>query len=358
MSLYKLERCKSCGYKRRELKPKKAGVCPTCDKPMHYSDNWYFSYYLHGKKCEKSAGPDKKVAQEAEWKMKLRVAEGKASTPILWKSSVEELERTYQGLSPKSVQMYRNCVVNLSMSFSSMKLSELTGRHLEDFKYQHLQKGLSASSFNQHRSTLKRIFALSGVSWRFKKSIFTREQETARDRFLDSGEKERLISACKKNGLLYMAILVALDTGLRKTSLFTLRWKDIDFKENLIIKEGKGGKIHRIPLTGRLRDHLINYRSKQNLSPWVFPSSVNSGKPITDIRKAFKSACVEAGVPDLRFHDLRRTFGSFVVMATKDIVLAQELLGHSDITTTRKHYGHLLDDHKKAGIEAFEKATS
>jgi integrase len=326
---------------------------------MYYSKSFYFAYYLSGKKYEKSAGPDKKAAQEAEWKMKLSVAEGKAYTPISWKSSVEELERTYPKLSPKTVEMYRNCVANLSMQFSSMKLSDITERHLEIFKSAHLQKGVSASSFNQHRATLKRIFALSGRDWRFKKSIFTSEKETARDRFLSEDEKGRLVEACKKTPYLHMAILVALDTGLRKNSVITLIWDDIDFKENVVTKIGKGGKVHRIPLTSRLKAHLLRYRMKQGgASQFIFCNPSDPSKAMADIRKSFKTACVEAGVPDLRFHDLRRTLGSHLAMVTKDLVLVQEMLGHSDISTTRKHYAHLTDDHKKAGIKLFEEATS
>lgn len=358
LSIYKLERCRSCSYKRREKQPKKNGVCPNCGAKLCYSDNWYFSYYLHGKKCEKSAGPDKKAAQEAEWKMKLSVAEGKVYTPISWKSSVEELERTYRTLSLKTVEMYRNCVANLSSAFGSMRLSDITERHLEIFKSAHSQKGLSASSFNQHRSTLKRIFALSGVDWRFKKSIFTAEKETVRERFLSEEEKIRLVEACKKTDYLYTAILIGLDTGLRKIPLLTLRWTDINFKDNVITKEGKGGKVSSIPMTRRLKLHLMEYRMRRNrISPYVFPSPVDIGKPMTDIRKAFKSACVEAGVPDLRFHDLRRSFATSLLAATRDITLVQELLGHSDISVTRKVYAHTIKDRVHEGMKEFEEAT-
>jgi integrase len=325
---------------------------------MYYSKNFYFAYYLTGKRYEQVAGPDKKLAQEAEWKKKISITEGTVYTPTSWKNAVEELERTYPSLSPKTVEMYRNCVINLSLEFSSMNLSDITGRHLETFKSQHLQKGLSASSFNQHRATLKRIFALSGVDWRFKKSTFLKEKETARDRFLDDNEKQRFIEACKKTPYLFTAILIGLDTGLRKTPLLTLQWADVDFKKDVISKEGKGGKASSIPMTQRLRKHLLSYRLQQGLkSPYLFPSPVDAGKPMTDVRKAFKSACVVAGVPDLRLHDIRRTFGSHLAMVTKDLVLVQEMLGHSDISTTRKHYAHLTDDHKREGMEMFESAT-
>ena len=358
MSIYRIKRCKSCNYKKRDQKPTNQKVCPTCGGSLYYSKNYYFTYRLDGKKYEKAAGPDRKLAQEAEWRKKIDIKDGKAYAPISWKDAVEDLERTYRNLSPKTVEMYLNSVRKLSQVFGTMSLPNLTERHLIIYKDEHLKKGLSSSSFNRDRATLKRMFALSGVEWRFRKSIFTSEPEKHRDRILNEEEKSKLINACKKNKLLYTAIFIGLDTGLRKTSLFTLQWKNINFKDNLIIKEGKGGKVHRIPMTTRLRNYLIKYRANQKvLSIWVLPSPKNISRPITDIRKSFASACKEAGIKDLRFHDLRRSFGSFVVMSTKDITLAQELLGHADITTTRKHYGHLLDEHIKNGIDVFEEAT-
>jgi len=355
MSIYKLARCRSCNYKRRDKQPSKDKSCPNCFGKLYCSDNYYFSYYLGGKKYEKVAGPDKKAAQEAEWKMKISVSEGKVCTPTSWQSSVEELERTYRTLSPKTVEMYRNCVVNLSMSFGSMKLSDITERHLEIYKSARLQKGLSASSFNRDRSTLKRIFSLSGVDWRFKKSVFTMEKETARDRFLDDDEKRRLIEACEKVDYLYCIVMVALHTGLRKTPILTLEWKDVDFKQNTISKEGKGKKVSVIPMTSQLRKHLKEYRLKTGfISTYLFPNTTNLNKPMKDIRKAFGTACSEAGTPDIRFHDLRRSFATSVLAATRDLTVVQSLLGHSDISTTRKVYAHTTKDRLHEGIKEFE----
>ena len=360
MSVYKLERCRTCNYKKRTLKISKNILpCPSCNSDtLYYSKNFYFAYYLQGQKHEKSAGPDKKRAQEAEWKMKLSIVEGKAYTPISWKSSVEELERTYRTLSPKTVEMYRNCVVNLSTVFGLMKLSGITERHLELFKSAHLQKGLSASSFNQHRSTLKRIFALSSVDWRFKKSVFTAEKETIKTRFLSQEEQCRLLKACDGKGYLHTIIMVGLDTGLRKEALLSLQFRDIDFKSNIITKIGKGGKVSKVPMTNRLHEHLVQHRIKVGLrSPYLFPSPTNPDSPVRDIRKTLAAACREANLNDVTLHVLRKSFASHLVMATRDITLTQQLLGHSSIEVTRKHYAHLMDSHIKDGIEQFEKAT-
>jgi integrase len=355
MRVYKLERCRSCNYKKRAPKPSQAnGLCPTCDTKLYYSENYYFTYYLDGKKREKSAGPDKAMAIETESRMRIAIADGKAYVPMLWCNAVEELKKTYRGLSPKTVSMYENSLRHLTPFLGHLKLADITDKHLRDYKDSRMSKSISGATFNRERSTLKRIFTLSGIDWRFRKTVFGREKETCRDNFLDREQQSRLIKECKKTDYLYMAVLIGLDTGLRRSSLLSLKWTDIDFKNNLITKEGKSGKTHRVPITQRLRRSLRKYKLRQLSSIWIFPSPANAGKPISDISKSFKSACARADI-QATLHDIRRTFGSFIIMSTKDISLAQELLGHSDITTTRKHYGHLLDSHLRKGIEQFEK---
>ncbi len=357
MSVYKLMRCKSCTYKKREKRPTKLSACE-CGGVLYYSPNWYFSYTFRKKRYEKVAGPDKRIAQEKERKKLVEIAEGTANLPASWNKAVERLERTYRDLSPNTVSMYQNCLKRLSAFFGHLKLADITEDDLMDYKFLRSEANISGALFNRERSTLKRLFALTGVSWNFGKAVFKPEKEKSRDRFLDTEERVRLIRACKSNKLLYTVIMTGLDTGLRKTSLFTLQWRDINMKDNLITKAGKGGKIHRIPLTQRLRNLLMEYRKSQKvLSMWVFPSPLDKGKPIKDIRRSFQTVCKTAGVKELHFHDLRRTFATWLAMKTKDIVLVQEMLGHSNVETTRRHYAHLTDDHKRDGMDIYERST-
>ncbi|MCK5617058.1 site-specific integrase [Candidatus Pacearchaeota archaeon] len=357
--IYKIERCKQCGSKRREPKPEKtSGVCRKCKQPSYYSKKWYYDFHLNGKRYEVAESSDRAITKEAECLKKAEIIKGEAYSPVTWKSGVAELEETYRTLSLKTVEMYQNCVAKLSIQFGSMKLTELTEAHLREYKSQQLDKGGSSSSFNRQRSTLKRIFALSGIDWKFKKSVFTMEKENVRDRVLSREEADGFMEACKEVPYLYTIILVGLDAGLRKQSILSLRWEDISFKDSLITKEGKACKIHRIPMTQRLKNQLIYSRLHQTrLSPYVFPSAKSSSCHMTDIRKSMASALRQAGISGVTMHSLRKTFGTNVVMATGDIAVASDLLGHADISTTRRHYIHLLDGHKQTAIKQLEEAT-
>jgi len=78
--------------------------------------------------------------------------------------------------------------------------------------------------------------------------------------------------------------------------------------------------------------------------------SLHKGKPLTDIRLSFKAACRKAGIEDFRFHDLRHTFASHLVMNGVDLTTVKELLGHKTLAMTLR-YSHLSQGHKKRAVE-------
>lgn len=82
-------------------------------------------------------------------------------------------------------------------------------------------------------------------------------------------------------------------------------------------------------------------------SPYVFFGA--DGKALGDIKHSFSSACRKAGIVDFRFHDLRHTFASLLVMRGASIKAVQELLGHADIQMTMR-YAHLSKGHLKEAV--------
>ena len=74
------------------------------------------------------------------------------------------------------------------------------------------------------------------------------------------------------------------------------------------------------------------------------------GSPYKDVRKYFDTVLKRCGIINFRFHDLRHTFCSQLVMAGIDIKTVQELVGHKSITMTLR-YSHLSPDHKKRALD-------
>jgi integrase len=381
MAVFKIEKCPKCRYQRNEPRLKNNRPCPRCGKKMNYSDNWYISYQVLGRKKVEAVGPQKRLAEDALGKIRVDIREGRyfnmmPETP--WHVAVEKFRAWAKiNVKPNTQRMYENSLKVLAPYFEAYTLDKITAPMVEMFKSSRMsqaktiQKGnkriatdktITPATVNRDLATLKRLFSLS-EEWglvevdRIRKVKLLSEKEQRRDEFLKENEMDRLLSECQHIPHLHMAILVALNTGLRKDSVLTLKWSEIDFQHRRITKVVKGGKKLPIPLERELAQALHAYRSAQKImSKYVIPSTTRQGQPLSTLSKDFRAALRRAGitkrVPDFRFHDLRHTFASHFIMRTGDLKALQEILGHEDIKTTMR-YAHLLDEHKHRAMEQF-----
>ena len=83
-------------------------------------------------------------------------------------------------------------------------------------------------------------------------------------------------------------------------------------------------------------------------SDYVFCNA--AGEPYDEVKRSFNTACRKAGIKDFRFHDLRHTFASHLVMNGVDLKTVMRLLGHKDIRMTLR-YAHLSKEHLQAAVE-------
>ncbi len=78
-----------------------------------------------------------------------------------------------------------------------------------------------------------------------------------------------------------------------------------------------------------------------------------NGKPITDVKHSFNSACRRAGITDFRFHDLRHTYTSHLAMRGVHIRALQELLGHKTLIMTQR-YSHLAPEQLQNAVKLLD----
>ena len=156
-------------------------------------------------------------------------------------------------------------------------------------------------------------------------------------------------------------VLLALNTGLRRGDLFGLKWDHVHLGRRQIIKviektsharrkAGKKPEASVLPLSAEAVAILTQLeKQKHPTSPYVF-TSPRSGGRLDNIKKAFEAVLEKAKISGFRFHDLRHTFASRLVMAGVDINTVRELMTHTDIKMTLV-YAHLSPDHKAAALE-------
>ena len=141
-------------------------------------------------------------------------------------------------------------------------------------------------------------------------------------------------------------VLLALNTGMRRGEILQLRWVDVN-SERLVVRgsTAKSSQTREIPLSAEAKDIFKSWNSN---SEWVFPGT--GEHPITTIKRSWGGIKKAAGLPGLRFHDLRHTFATRILQRGTDIRTVSALLGHADISTTAK-YLHATDDSKKKAVD-------
>jgi integrase len=190
------------------------------------------------------------------------------------------------------------------------------------------------------------------------------KEGNARRRYLSHAEEARLIAAClvpTKNGknhlrqMLHAAVVLAIDTGLRKEELFSLTWRDLQLSPDRSFAKvasgvAKSGKAREVPLFDR-GSNVVSGLPVHPTSNFVF--WWKDGERFFDLKKAFGEACARARIEDLTWHDLRRTAGTRLLQDHgRSMVEVAKWLGHSNSAVTEKHYAFLgenaLDDIVKA----------
>jgi integrase len=138
----------------------------------------------------------------------------------------------------------------------------------------------------------------------------------------------------------YDIVVVLLDTGARYNEIASLEWHNVDFDNNLIrLYRSKVDNESFLSMTHRARAILQRRFETDKHQRYIFESK--AGGPRRYNPAAFDAACIRAGIPDVTFHVLRKTYASRLVQHGISLFDVSKLLGHSDPTTTSKSYAHL-----------------
>lgn len=148
-------------------------------------------------------------------------------------------------------------------------------------------------------------------------------------------------------------VLLALNTGLRFGEITKLTWADVllDASPPHVTVHGyaaKSGQTRHVELNRQILDVLRTWKPKNARSGHVFPGP--DGDTMVDIKTSWMRLLRLAKIDGFRFHDLRHTFASKLVMRGVDLNTVRELLGHADIKMTLR-YAHLAPAHRAEAVE-------
>jgi integrase len=341
---------------------------------------WQIDYTdPNGKRVRKSF-PKKKEAEAELAKRVSLIAEGR------YLDIKKDLNFTLSELVKKYLENYTHSIKehycqNFKDYFGeSTLLSRIKYVHLETYR-NHLRRKPTKygtprqdSTVNREMSCLHHLFS-KGFEWEMvERSPFDRgrslmlKENNERVRFLTEDEISRLMAECPEH--LRRIVVCAINTGMRRGEILRLRWKQIR-NEFIYLRKTKTKNARQIPVNDDLYDLFNSIRSEQNPksdkvvdltgkplkglpSEYVF---VYKGEPVKGIKTSFKTARKNAAIEDFKFHDLRHTFASQVLMRGGSLKDVQELLGHKTMTMTLR-YAHLTQEHKKRAVNLLNGLTT
>jgi len=259
-------------------------------------------------------------------------------------------------------------------------LSNIRYMNLETYR-NHLKDSLTVNktirkeaSVNRAMSCLRHIFS-KAVEWEMieqnpfdkGKSLILKENNK-RMRFLTEDEIKSLLENCPP--YLYKIVECALNSGMRRGEILSLKWSQIR-NGFIYLRQTKTSEPRQIPINNSLELMFKQVKSEQNpkghnvirlngkpvkrlKSECVF---TYRGEPVKEVKRSFKTALKDAGIVDFRFHDLRHTFASQLLMKGGTLKDVQELLGHKTMTMTLR-YAHLTQEHKRKAVNLLNGLTA
>lgn len=290
----------------------------------------------------------------------------------------------------KTIQMLQSVFAD----FSTLPLLEISELRAQEWRTKRLKAGIKPVTVNRAlvtlRAMLNRAVEWGVIPYNPLKGVKAMKVDRSKViRYLDQDEANRLREALDRReaenrerrkrfnewkvarGLdtlperleyftdhLKPIVLLALNTGMRRGEIFKLQWQDVDLKRRMLTVHGANAKsetTRHIPLNDEALAVLTAWRNQceQNQTGLVFksPRAKNPGESeeLDNINKSWRGLLEYAGISNFRFHDLRHTFASWLVMRSVDLNTVRELLGHSDIKMTLR-YAHLAPEHKAAAV--------
>jgi integrase len=277
--------------------------------------------------------------------------------------------------------------LHIKPSLGRVGLKKLTPAHVRGLIGEKLNAGLAPATVRKIHSTLHKALSQAvsdGMVPRNAADVKAPRPTPEEMRPLSKAEARAFLEAARETGDRFEALYVlAIATGLRRGELLGLRWDDVDLKRGTLrvgralVREGgrhvlgetktRRGR-RQINLTPRTVNALKTHRKNQLEEKirraglyqdhgLVFASGVGTPlNPENLVKRSFKPLLKKAGLPEIRFHDLRHTCATLLLGRGVHQKFVQELLGHATIAMTLDTYSHYLPSMGGQVVGAMESA--
>jgi integrase len=261
------------------------------------------------------------------------------------------------------------------------KLAHITAETIEEWKVKRFAEGRSAATVLRDIATLSGVLTRAVRLGKLADNPIRRVDKPKIDRrpqvrYLDQAEERRLREALIARDLagqqqrqsanqwrierhreplpalphftdhLTPAVVLSMNTGLRRGELLALAWGDVDLREKIVTVRGqsaKTGDTRHVPLNSEAVETLRRWREQSGESERIFPVT-------TSFKTAWSALLRDAKITKrFRWHDLRHHFASRLVQASVPLNTVRELLGHGSMTMTLR-YAHLAPDQKRDAV--------
>ena len=262
---------------------------------------------------------------------------------------LEEFRMSFGSWSERTWRGNAGLLKKLSGEFGSEKLRSIRPRQIQGYLMRRRKEdGITEATTNRYLATLKVMFGTAKL-WDYldespTDGIKMLKEQNKIPHALTEDELERLIEHC--SGLLHAVVIVAVDTGLRRSELQRLRWDDVDFEHRMLtVKQSKNRKYRVIPMTERVVQLLSQRRNDRGDEEHVLP--------FTDVGRSLKTAAKRAGIGHVHLHACRHTFASILRDRGVPLDRIMELLGHSSLSMSLR-YAHARPQQLFEAIHALE----
>jgi integrase len=345
---------------KRTVKILKPGQVAHLDRGLFVRKNrngtltYGISYVYNGTLIREMIGPHLTLARQVLQTRKSEIAQDRFKIPKKRRApTFEAVCDRYMEHAKKSKRSWRRDEDTLKVArafFKKKRIDEVTPWDLERFKATRVEH-VSKSTVNRDIAVLKRLFNLA-VDWGLlqknplRKVAHYRIEEKLM-RVLTHEEERKLVEAAAPH--FKPVIVVAINTAMRRGELLDLQWEQVDLVTGTItVRHSKNGRVRHVPLNRTAQEALLSIPEPHTGHVFRY-----RGAPIQDTKTAFLKAVKRAGISPCRFHDLRHTAATRLVLAGVDLATVKELLGHASISTTMR-YAHPSPPHKREAVARLE----